>query len=142
MMGGRISMANEPIMNNSQRALQLWSLLVLAAKTQTVLDYGTVARMTGLANEHPHPLGHIAFYCMKNRMPLLSVLEVSQKTGNPSADFYDGMDIAAEQRRCFVHDWLADSAPTVEQLEGAYTNREEIQRRYIAERIKAAAANV
>lgn len=132
-------MPNEPTMDNSQRALQLWSLLVLAARTQTVLPYGMVAKMTGLANEHPDPLAHIAFYCMKNRLPILAVLEINQTTGNPSADFYGAMDVAAEQRRCFVYDWLAESVrPTLEQLEEAYKNREEIKKRFLAEKSKAA----
>jgi hypothetical protein len=134
-------MANEPIMNNPQRALQLWSLLVLAARTQTVLSYGMVAKMTGLANEHPNPLGHIAFYCMKKDLPLLTVLDISPATGNPSADFYVGMDIAAEQRRCFVHDWLAENVrPTLEQLEEVNKNREEIKKRFVAAKSKAASA--
>ncbi len=81
-------MANEPIMTNPQRALQLWSLLVLAARTQSVLSYGMIAKMTGLANEHPDPLGYIAFYCMKKHLPLLASLAVNQETGHPGADFY------------------------------------------------------
>jgi hypothetical protein len=133
-------MANEPIMTNPQRALQLWSLLVLAARSQTVLSYVIVAKMTGLPNEHGEPLGHIAFYCMERGLPILPVLDVSQATGNPSAKFYDGMDIAAEQRRCFVHDWLAEAVPTPEQLEEAAKNREDIQKRYLASRRKAATA--
>lgn len=133
---------SEPIMDNPRRALQLWSLLVLAARTQTVLSYGMIAKMTGLANEHGAPLGHIAFYCMKNKnasMPLLSVLAVSQETGNPSADFYNGMDIASEQRRCFVYDWLAEGVrPTVVQLEEAYANRVAVENEYLAWRRKGA----
>lgn len=86
-------MGNQRTMSNSQRALQLWSLLVLAAKTHTVLTYGDVAKMTGLANEHPHPLGHIAYYCMKNKLPLLTVLEVNEKTG------MFGMELALESGR-------------------------------------------
>ena len=34
----------DPIMNNRQRAIQLWSLLVLAARTNTVLSYGMVQK--------------------------------------------------------------------------------------------------
>jgi hypothetical protein len=130
-------MSNEPIMNNRQRALQLWSLLVLAAKTQTVLSYGMVAKMTGLANEHPDPLGYIAFYCMKNKLPLLSSLEVDQESGRPAADFYEKEDIEAEHRRCFVYDWLTHGVPTIEQLEEAYSNRERHKEEYKARKMTA-----
>ena len=44
-----------------------------------------------LPNEQsPKPLGYIAFYCMKEEFPLLSVLAVGQITGNPEATFYEG----------------------------------------------------
>jgi hypothetical protein len=38
-------------MNNGQRALQLWSVLALAAKTRTILTYEEVAALTGLPND-------------------------------------------------------------------------------------------
>lgn len=127
-------------MDNPRRALQLWSLLVLTSRTQTVLSYGTIAKMTGLANEYPVPLGYIAFYCMKKNLPLLLSLAVNQDTGNPEEDFYEGMDIAEEHRRCFVYDWLAHGVPTLEQLEEAYKAKEEIKKRYLPERRKTASA--
>jgi hypothetical protein len=130
-------MPNEPIMDNRQRALQLWSLLVLAARTQTILSYGMVAHMTGLANEHPDPLGYIAFYCMQHKLPLLSLLEVSPDTGNPAADFYGNIDIAAEQRRCFVYPWLEEPVPTLEQLREAWNNREKLKETYKARKATA-----
>ena len=115
---------DEPIMDNRRRAIQLWSLLVLAARTHTVLSYGMVARMTGLAQEHPNPRGYIAFYCMKNKLPLLSSLEVSEKTGKPTADFYKDVDIEAEHRRCFVYNWLEHEVPTLEELDQVWNIRE------------------
>jgi hypothetical protein len=77
---------------------------------------------------------------MKKKYPVLSSLAVAQETGNPSADFYDDMDIAAEQRRCFVHDWLAHDIPSIEDLEEAYKAGEEIKKFYATARRKAAAA--
>jgi hypothetical protein len=132
-------MPNEPVMDNRRRALQLWSILVFAARTQTVLSYKMVAQMTGLANEHPDPLGYIAFYCMQHNLPLLSSLEIGQDTGNPAADFYNGLDIAAEQRRCFIYDWMTHGVPTLEELEEAWNNREKLKEAYKAA-VKAAAA--
>lgn len=132
-------MPNEPIMDNRRRALQLWSLLVLAARTQTVLSYEMVSKMTGLAYEHPEPLGYIAFYCMQRKLPLLSSLEIYKESGNPAADFYKDLDIAAEQRRCFVYDWLAKPVPTLEELEEAWNNRERLEQTYKLAR-KAATA--
>ena len=134
-------MANEPIMKHPQRALQVWSLLVLAARTQTVLSYELVADMTGLPNECGDVLGYIAFYCMNHKpeLPILPSLVVSKATGKPSADFYRVLDdIAAEQRRCFVYDWLANGVPRVEELEEAHEKGKKLEQEYIAK--KAAAA--
>jgi hypothetical protein len=113
-------MSNEPIMTKTQRALQVWPLLVLAAKTQTVLSYAMVAQMTGLPNECGDVLGYIAFYCMQRKLPILPSLVVNQQTGRPSAEFYENMDIAAEQSRCFVYNWLEHGVPSLQQLEDAY----------------------
>ena len=131
-----------PIMDDTQRALQLWSLLALAARMQTILTYGEVADLTGLANEHGRQLGYVAFYCMKHDLPLLSSLDVNQETGNPSAAFYRDTDIAAEHRRCFAYDWRKKGVlPTVEQLQDAWDNRVKIEEDYKARRkVEAAAA--
>ena len=129
----------EPIMNNRQRAIQLWSLLVLAARTQTVLSYPMVAKMTGLNNEHGDKLGYILYYCMKNNLPLLSSLDVSQKTGQPSfEEIYKHVDIEAEHRRCFVYDWLEHPVPTLEELDEVWNDKAKIIEKYFAAR-KAAA---
>jgi len=127
-------------MEDPQRALQLWSLLALAAKTQTVLTYDEVADLTGLANEHGRQLGYIGFYCMKNDLPLLPSLDVSQKTGNPTAGFYRDIDISAEHRRCFAYDWRKEGVlPTIEALKDAWDNREKIEEEYKARRKGATA---
>jgi len=128
-----------PIMDERQRALQLWSLLALAAKTQTVLTYDEVADLTGLAHQHPRELGYIAFYCMKNDLPLLSSLDVNKKTGNPSASFYSDVDISAEHRRCYVYDWRKNGIPSLEDLQNARDNAEKIERDWKARRKQVSA---
>jgi hypothetical protein len=90
--------------------------------------------MTGLDLRFPAGLAHIAFYCMKRNLPVLASLVIGQDTGNPEADFYTGIDVAAEHRRCFVYDWLAHEVPTLEQLDKAFEDREEIKKRYLAEK--------
>lgn len=137
-------MGNEPTMTHQQRALQLWSLLVLAARTQTVLSYPLVFQMTGLVQQgQSAPLGHIAFYCMHKGLPILPALVVGQETGKPNADFYDALEtgVDAEQRRCFVHDWLAEGVrPTIADLEYAYENKDRIKQAYKEQARKATAA--
>ena len=132
----------EPIMDNRQRAIQLWSLLVLAARTHTVLSYTMVHQMTGLAKLHPDPLGRILYYCVKNELPLLSSLDISQETGQPSfEEVYKHVDIEAEHRRCFVYDWLekdGQRVPTLEELDEVWNDKEKIKEKYFKDK-KAAA---
>ena len=130
----------DPIMNNRQRAIQLWSLLVLAARTNTVLSYGMVAKMTGLPNTSGDSLGYVLYYCMKNRLPLLSSLVINQETGEPSYEAYKGMDIEAEHRRCFIFDWLEHAVPTLEKLDEVWNDKEKIREEYLAKKAAAAVA--
>ena len=110
---------NAPIMTNPQRALQVWSLLALAAMTRTVLTYEEVADLTGLPNNSGNVLGYIYYYCVQHELPILSSLVVDKHTGKPSSGLYDNMGIPVEHRRCFDHDWLQQGVPTIEQLETA-----------------------
>ena len=114
-------MSNPPTMTNPQRALQLWSLLTLAAMTRTILTYEEVAKLTGLPQNSGSTLGHLYFYCAKHDLPLLSALVVQKDTGRPHPHGpYESMDIPAEHRRCFAHDWLNTAVPSLKALEDAY----------------------
>ena len=119
-MSNRCPMSNEPTMTYPQRALQVWSLLALAAMTRTVLSYEEVADLTGLPNNSGHVLGRIYYYCARHKLPLLSVLVVDKHTGKPSPDLYDDMDIPEQQRRCFRHDWLKQPVPSLQDFADAY----------------------
>jgi len=101
-------------MTNPQRALQVWSLLALAAMTRTVLTYEEVANLTGLPNNSGHVLGHIYFYCAQHKLPLLPALVVEKHTGKQSADLYEGMDIPEQHRRCFRQRSRRRATPTTE----------------------------
>ena len=128
-----------PIMDNRQRAIQFWSLLVLAARTNTVLSYGMVEKMTGLPKQaQGDPLGYVLYYCMKNNLPLLSSLDVSQEDGQPSFDqIYTHVDIEAEHRRCFVYDWLEHGVPSLEKLDEAHAIGRKLIEDYIAKKAAA-----
>jgi hypothetical protein len=109
-------------MTNEQRAQQFWSVLVFAAKEQKILSYTMIERMTGMDRRGAgKPLGHIAAYCLRKKLPLLNALAVNQDTGKPSPDFLQGIDVAVEQVRVFTFDWSAHGAPKIEELKDDYT---------------------
>ena len=67
-----------------ERALQIWSVLALAAKNRQVLTYDILAKLIGV----PRPglgqlLEPIQSYCMLNKLPPLTILVVSEETGMP-----------------------------------------------------------
>ena len=107
-------------MTNPERAQQLWSLLILAARNQQILSYTMVEKMIGIPDFGlGQTLGPIDRYCRLHKLPILNSLVISEKTGRPSPDFFDGVDIPAEQSRVFVFDWLSHRIPSPEELEEA-----------------------
>ena len=115
-------------MTEAQRAAQLWSLLVLAARNQQVLSYSLVHRLTGMATVGVGGvLGPIIYYCRNHKLPWLTVLVVNEETGLPGEAFMgaakreygEKLDIHAMQDRVFAYDSSKVDAPSVEDLEQA-----------------------
>jgi putative restriction endonuclease len=75
-------------MTRFERAAQLWSLLVFAARNQQILSYTTVSQLTGIA-----PVGvggclsPIQKYCKNQKLPLLNALVVNEEEGIPGEGF-------------------------------------------------------
>lgn len=102
-------------MTREERAAQFWSLLVLAARTQQVLSYGLMERLTGIPKQAVGQiLGPIQEYCKRNDFPPLTSLVVNERDGLPSAGFTEAKDIFGAQARVFVYDWLGHNAPSPE----------------------------
>jgi hypothetical protein len=95
------------------RALQLWSLLVLAARNQQILSYATVERLTRIPK---HAVGDylepIQAYCKRHKLPPLTVLVVKEETGLPGDGFTEASEGA--QACVFVFDWFKRKAPLPE----------------------------
>jgi hypothetical protein len=71
-------------MTNQQRAVQLWSVLALAARNQQLLSYTVVERLVGVPQYGLAPiLGAIYAYCKRENFPPLSVIVVETTTVYP-----------------------------------------------------------
>lgn len=103
-----------------ERGLQVWSVLALAAKNRQVLTYKIVGKLVGVP---PQGLGQvlepIQSYCLLHKLPPLTILVVSETTGEPSAGFIAAQDISRAQLEVFAFDWLAHGAPSAEALSQA-----------------------
>jgi len=88
--------------------MQLWSVLVLSARNQQLLGYETLADLINLPNQMGNFLGPIAKYCEKEKLPQITSIVVSQKTGTPGK-YYPGKpaEAAKDQAMSFVYDWMA-----------------------------------
>lgn len=62
-------------MTRGERAAQFWSFLVLAARTQQLLSYGLMERLTGIPKQAVGQiLGPLQEYCKRNDFPPLTCL--------------------------------------------------------------------
>jgi hypothetical protein len=107
-------------MTTSERALQLWQILISAAHNRQVLTYEIAAKRIGLVSRGlGNHLGHIMRYCERNRLPPLTVLIVKKGGGRPG----DGLTTAANpdeaRERVFAHNWFAMKPPTADDFRQA-----------------------
>jgi hypothetical protein len=107
-------------MTKSERAAQIWPLLVFAASRRATLSYDLAGRLIGV----PKPglgqlLEPIQSYCILNSLPPLSVLVVSEITGMPGEGFVAAENVPRAQAEVYAHDWLDGHAPTPNELDDA-----------------------
>jgi len=105
-------------MKKTERAAQIWSLLVLCASQRQILSYDLLSKLIGV----PRPglgqlLEPIQSYCIINRLPALTSLVVSENSGLPGEGFIAAPDLPSAQAEVFKFDWLSNQVPTVDDLE-------------------------
>ncbi|HXL22643.1 MAG TPA: hypothetical protein VOA78_09260 [Candidatus Dormibacteraeota bacterium] len=102
-------------MTIQQRAAQFWAVLAFAVRTQQIVTYSLMERLTGIPSyAQADTLGVIAQYCKRQDFPLLTVLVVSEQTGLPMAGIMEPLAALQEQARVFAFDWLGQKFPDFE----------------------------
>jgi hypothetical protein len=111
-------------MNISERALQIWSVLALAAKNRQVLTYDILSKLIGVPRVGLGKLLEpVQSYCLLEKLPPLTIIVASEETGLPGEGFVAAQDIPKNQMEVFAFDWLAHGAPSSEQLGVAVRKR-------------------
>lgn len=109
-------------MKREERAQQLWSILVLAAKNRQVFTYEIVAQACGVP---PPSIGEflrpIQQYCSEKDLPPLTSIVVNKNTGLPGEGFIAAENVPIAQIQTFSIDWLSQPAPSAEQLADSYS---------------------
>jgi hypothetical protein len=110
-------------MTREQRAMQLWSILALAAAHRQMLTYRIIESLTGL---HRPGIGDclrpVQQYCTEQQLPPLTCLVVSEDDGLPGLGCLTSpAELPVALLKVFAHDWLKTRSPSAEQLADAYT---------------------
>lgn len=115
-----------PSSSMSLRAVQAWQILVHVAAERRTITYESLAYIMferpaqGVLNRI---LGHIAFYCKDEGLPMLTVLVVNKDTGRPGNNIpLDRMpeSVDTERERVYDEHWFNIVPPTVDDLRAAY----------------------
>lgn len=117
-----------PSSKNADRAVQAWLILVSRAMNRQTLTYEGLSelmyghRAQGVLDRI---LGHIAFYCHSEGLPLLTTIVVGKKRGAPGdAIPIDLKQIDSERERVYDEvDWFNIYPPTAEELAAAHARR-------------------
>jgi hypothetical protein len=107
-------------MNKYERSAQIWSVLVMAARTRQILTYALVGNAVGIL---PHHLGDflepIQSLCLVHGLPPLTAIVVQEATGLPGPGFSASTAVPASQMEVFAHPWLESRPPRPEAFEEA-----------------------
>jgi len=121
-------------MTLEQRAQQFWSVLVFAAREQTVLSDSMLSQMTGFREDPGMVLYYIYCYCKHNHLPPLNTIVIDPDTGRPGGRCpCDLRDVSAQQSRVFLYDWLNYPVPSEDMFRDALAQEEEELERASAE---------
>lgn len=100
-------------MTKFQRSMQLWSLLVCAARERRTYTYGDAAKILSLggAGVMGSFLGPIMFYCQQKKYPPLTVLVVNQDSGLPGEGLTTLQNVDVDREHVFRFDWFGIAPP-------------------------------
>jgi hypothetical protein len=114
-----MSLRNDSV-DTYERAQQFWSVLAFAAREQKVVSYEMLSQLTGMAQECGRELGHIYYYCVDQKLPLLNLLAVSKESGKPGHGCPTSVaDLPSQQARVFIYDWFEHGAPSADDFRRA-----------------------
>ena len=99
-------------MTPSERAVQLWQVLISAASHRQTLTYTLLAEQVGLdASALALPLGMVARYCAMKQLPPLVVLVVRSDAGTPAADLSWTTDVDFAREAVYQLGWFRLKPP-------------------------------
>ncbi len=115
-----------PSSTHPARAVQAWQILVGKAMNRQTITYEGLSRLMyqkvaqGVLDRI---LGHIAYYCIDNKLPALTSLVVGKGRGTPGEDIPVDLTTIDEQREnVYDFDWYNVYPPSESELKESYDN--------------------
>jgi len=113
-----------PSSKHPDRAVQAWQILVSAGMNRQSLTYKGLSLLMynkNAAGVLDKILGHIAFYCIDNKLPPLTAIVVAKGRGTPGAEIpVDSKIMDKERERVYAKDWYDIYPPTADELHKSY----------------------
>lgn len=114
--------APDPKMTTYERAVQIYQVLIAAAHNRQLLTYDIVGKLIGVPRQGlAGHLEHVLRYCERNRLPALTSICVSTRTGLPSDGFTERIpatpeELQREREAVYAHGWYLDRPPSAADL--------------------------
>lgn len=112
------------VRSHAARALQIWQILIGAAYNRQILTYKILQGILGFDGPgvFAQPLGHIMYFCIQHKLPPLTALVVTEKTGQPGIGL-KGRNLNAQRESIFDYEWFKVYPPTEAELSRAYKSK-------------------
>ena len=108
-------------MNVTEKAIQIWPILVLCASRRETLTYDVLGKLIGVrAPIVPELLEPIQSYCLLEGLAPLASIVVNQATGLTADGFITAANLPRAQADVYARDWLSDGLPKAELLQDAF----------------------
>ena len=95
-------------MNRSERALQIWQVLLGLAYNRQTITYEKLAELIGMGNIAvglTQPLIQLMNYCKENNLPPLTILVVQKHSGIPGQGLTTIEDLNKDREAVFNYEW-------------------------------------
>ena len=113
-----------PTSVHPDRAVQAWQILVGRAMSRQTLTYLGLSQLMYQKNASgvlDKILGHIAWYCIDNKLPALTSIVVGKGRGTPGTDIpLKPSQIDAHREEVYEYDWFNVHPPAKDELLASY----------------------
>ena len=113
-----------PTSRQRERAVQAWQVLIGAAMGRRTITYAGLAQAMyrrpaqGVLDRI---LGHVAYYCIDNKLPPLTSIVVGSRRGTPGANIPVNLaELDRLREKVYLYDWYDVYPPSAEELSESF----------------------